>query len=211
MFLGIDFGTSFSQVSTMYLGQPLLLLNPGEYGIPSEFYYDRDCGILIGQDALDAGQGEAAANLVTEVKMAIERTFSIIKPTAVAKNVIGNIFARFEAAGFKIVGTKMLHLTVEQARGFYAEHDGKPFFDGLVEFMTSGPFVVSVLEGENAVQRHRDLLGATNPANALAGTLRADYADSLTENGTHGSDSVESAAREIAYFFGEGEVCPRTR
>lgn len=138
--------------------------------------------------------------------MAIERTFSIIKPNAVAKNVIGNIFARFEAAGFKIVGTKMLHLTVEQARGFYAEHDGKPFFDGLVEFMTSGPIVVSVLEGENAVQRHRDLLGATNPANALAGTLRADYADSLTENGTHGSDSVESAAREIAYFFGEGEV-----
>ena len=133
--------------------------------------------------------------------MAIERTFSIIKPNAVAKNVIGNIFARFEAAGFKIVGTKMLHLTVEQARGF----------DGLVEFMTSGPIVVSVLEGENAVQRHRDLLGATNPANALAGTLRADYADSLTENGTHGSDSVESAAREIAYFFGEGEVCPRTR
>ena len=94
--------------------------------------------------------------------MAIERTFSIIKPNAVAKNVIGNIFARFEAAGFKIVGTKMLHLTVEQARGFYAEHDGKPFFDGLVEFMTSGPIVVSVLEGENAVQRHRDLLGATN-------------------------------------------------
>lgn len=138
--------------------------------------------------------------------MAIERTFSIIKPNAVAKNVIGNIFARFEAAGFKIVGTKMLHLTVEQARGFYAEHDGKPFFDGLVEFMTSGPIVVSVLEGENAVQRHRDLLGATDPANALAGTLRADYADSLTENGTHGSDSVESAAREIAYFFGEGEV-----
>ena len=130
--------------------------------------------------------------------MAIERTFSIIKPNAVAKNVIGSIFARFEAAGFKIVGTKMLHLTVEQARGFYAEHDGKPFFDGLVEFMTSGPIVVSVLEGENAVQRHRDLLGATNPANALAGTLRADYADSLTENGTHGSDSVESAAREIA-------------
>ena len=96
--------------------------------------------------------------------MAIERTFSIIKPNAVAKNVIGSIFSRFEAAGFKIVGTKMLHLTVEQARGFYAEHEGRPFFDGLVEFMTSGPIVVSVLEGENAVQRHRDLLGATNPA-----------------------------------------------
>ena len=143
--------------------------------------------------------------------MAIERTFSIIKANAVAKNVIGGIFSRFEAAGFKIVGTKMLHLTVEQARGFYAEHEGRPFFDGLVEFMTSGPIVVSVLEGENAVQRHRDLLGATNPANALAGTLRADYADSFTENGTHGSDSVESAAREIAFFFAEGEVCPRTR
>ncbi len=140
--------------------------------------------------------------------MAIERTFSIIKPNAVAKNVIGSIFARFESAGFKIVGTKMLHLTVEQARGFYAEHEGRPFFDGLVEFMTSGPIVVSVLEGENAVQRHRDLLGATNPDNALAGTLRADYADSFTENGTHGSDSVESAAREIAFFFAEGEVCP---
>jgi nucleoside-diphosphate kinase len=103
-------------------------------------------------------------NILLEVIMAIERTFSIIKPNAVAKNVIGSIFSRFEAAGFKIVGTKMLHLTVEQARGFYAEHEGRPFFDGLVEFMTSGPIVVSVLEGENAVQRHRDLLGATNPA-----------------------------------------------
>ena len=143
--------------------------------------------------------------------MAIERTFSIIKPNAVAKNVIGSIFARFETAGLKIVGTKMLHLTAEQAQGFYAEHDGKPFFAGLVEFMTSGPIVVTALEGEDAVRRHREILGATNPANALAGTLRADYADSLTENGTHGSDSVESAARELAYFFAENEVCPRTR
>ncbi|WP_455814063.1 nucleoside-diphosphate kinase [Pseudomonas graminis] len=143
--------------------------------------------------------------------MTIERTFSIVKPNAVAKNVIGAIFNRFESASFKIVGSKMLHLSKEQAEGFYAEHQGKPFFDGLVEFMTSGPVVVSVLEGENAVQRHRDLMGATNPANALAGTLRADYADSFTENATHGSDSAESAAREIAYFFGEGEVCPRTR
>lgn len=143
--------------------------------------------------------------------MAIERTFSIIKPNAVAKNVIGNIFARFETAGLKIVGTKMLHLTAEQAQGFYAEHDGKPFFAGLVEFMTSGPIVVTALEGEDAVRRHREILGATNPANALAGTLRADYADSLTENGTHGSDSVESAAREIAYFFSDNEVCSRTR
>ena len=143
--------------------------------------------------------------------MAIERTFSIIKPNAVAKNVIGNIFARFETAGLKIVATKMVHLSSEQAQGFYAEHAGKPFFDGLVAFMTSGPIVVTALEGEDAVRRHREILGATNPANALAGTLRADYADSLTENGTHGSDSVESAAREIAYFFAEGEVCPRTR
>ena len=143
--------------------------------------------------------------------MAIERTFSIIKPNAVAKNVVGSIFARFETAGLKIVGTKMLHLTAEQAQGFYAEHDGKPFFAGLVEFMTSGPIVVTALEGEDAVRRHREILGATNPANALAGTLRADYADSLTENGTLGSDSVESAAREIAYFFAENEVCPRTR
>lgn len=143
--------------------------------------------------------------------MALERTFSIIKPNVVAKNVVGSIFTRFETAGLKIVGTKMLHLTAEQAQGFYAEHDGKPFFAGLVEFMTSGPIVVTALEGEDAVRRHREILGATNPANALAGTLRADYADSLTENGTHGSDSVESAAREIAYFFAEGEVCPRTR
>ena len=141
--------------------------------------------------------------------MAIERTFSIIKPNAVAKNVIGSIFSRFEAAGLKIVAAKMVHLTREQAEGFYAEHKGRPFFDGLVDFMTSGPIMVQVLEGKDAVRRNREIMGATNPENALAGTLRADYADSLTENGTHGSDSVESAAREIAYFFGEGEVCPR--
>ncbi len=143
--------------------------------------------------------------------MTTERTFSIVKPNAVAKNVIGAIYNRFESAGFNIVAAKMLHLTKAQAEGFYAEHKGKPFFDGLVAFMISGPIVVSVLEGENAIQRHRDLMGATNPANALAGTLRADYADSLTENATHGSDSAESAAREIAFFFGEGEICPRTR
>ena len=119
-------------------------------------------------------------NILQRLSMAIERTFSIIKPNAVAKNVIGSIFARFESAGFKIVGTKMLHLTVEQARGFYAEHEGRPFFDGLVEFMTSGPIVVSVLEGENAVQRHSDLLGATNQDNAMACTMRADYADRFT-------------------------------
>lgn len=143
--------------------------------------------------------------------MTVERTFSIIKPNAVAKNVIGAIYNRFESAGFKIVAAKMLHLTREQAEGFYAEHKGKPFFDGLVTFMTSGPIMVQVLEGENAVQRHRDLMGATNPENALAGTLRADYADSLTENAVHGSDSQASAEREIAYFFSADEVYARTR
>ncbi|MBK5144924.1 nucleoside-diphosphate kinase [Budviciaceae bacterium BWR-B9] len=143
--------------------------------------------------------------------MSIERTFSILKPNAVAKNAIGSIYSRFENAGFTIVAAKMLHLTREQAAGFYAEHDGKPFFNGLLDFMTSGPVVVQVLESENAVQRYRDLMGATNPANALAGTLRADYADSMTENAVHGSDSTASAAREIAYFFSDDEVCPRTR
>ncbi|OSN09813.1 nucleoside-diphosphate kinase [Lonsdalea iberica] len=143
--------------------------------------------------------------------MTVERTFSIIKPNAVAKNVIGAIYNRFESAGFKIVAAKMLHLTREQAEGFYAEHKGKPFFDGLVTFMTSGPIMVQVLEGENAVLRHRDLMGATNPENALAGTLRADYADSLTENAVHGSDSQASAEREIAYFFSADEVYARTR
>ncbi|MCV9880089.1 nucleoside-diphosphate kinase [Brenneria izbisi] len=143
--------------------------------------------------------------------MTVERTFSIVKPNAVAKNAIGAIYARFESAGFKIVAAKMLQLTREQAEGFYAEHQGKPFFDGLVEFMISGPIMVQVLEGENAVQRNRDIMGATNPANALAGTLRADYADSFTENAVHGSDSLESAQREIAYFFSADEICPRNR
>ncbi|MFC3396407.1 nucleoside-diphosphate kinase [Brenneria rubrifaciens] len=141
--------------------------------------------------------------------MTVERTFSIVKPNAVAKNAIGAIYARFESAGFSIVAAKMLCLTREQAEGFYAEHRGKPFFDGLVEFMMSGPIMVQVLEGENAVQRNRDIMGATNPANALAGTLRADFADSLTENAVHGSDSHESAQREIAYFFSADEIYPR--
>ncbi|MBJ7223875.1 MULTISPECIES: nucleoside-diphosphate kinase [unclassified Brenneria] len=141
--------------------------------------------------------------------MTVERTFSIVKPNAVAKNAIGAIYARFESAGFNIVAAKMLHLTREQAEGFYAEHQGKPFFEALVEFMISGPIMVQVLEGENAVQRNRDIMGATNPANALAGTLRADYADSFTENAVHGSDSIESAQREIAYFFSADEICPR--
>ncbi|AIA72046.1 nucleoside-diphosphate kinase [Pectobacterium atrosepticum] len=141
--------------------------------------------------------------------MTIERTFSIVKPNAVAKNAIGAIYARFESAGFTIVASKMLRLSREQAEGFYAEHKGKPFFDGLIEFMMSGPIMVQALEGENAVQRNRDIMGATNPANALAGTLRADYADSFTANAVHGSDSIESAQREIAYFFSDDEICPR--
>ncbi|OYD26240.1 nucleoside-diphosphate kinase [Oceanimonas baumannii] len=143
--------------------------------------------------------------------MAIERTFSIVKPDAVAKNLIGAIYGRFESAGLKIVASKMVHLSREQAEGFYAEHSERPFFKALVDFMTSGPVMVQVLEGEDAVRRNREIMGATNPADALAGTLRADYADSIDENAVHGSDAPESAAREIAYFFSDEEVCPRTR
>lgn len=141
--------------------------------------------------------------------MATERTFSIIKPNAVAKNLVGAIYDRFERANLRIVAAKMLHLTEEQARGFYAEHVNKPFFPELQESMISGPVMIQVLEGPDAVRRYRELMGATNPANALAGTLRADYADSMTANAVHGSDSVESAAREIAFFFTEQEICPR--
>lgn len=143
--------------------------------------------------------------------MAIERTISIIKPDAVAKNAIGDIYARFEKAGLKIVAARMLHLTQEQAEGFYAEHKERPFFGALVSFMTSGPVMVQVLEGENAVLTNRDLMGATNPAEADAGTIRADFAESIDENAVHGSDSTESATREIAYFFTEDQLCPRTR
>ncbi|NMP32160.1 nucleoside-diphosphate kinase [Thalassotalea sp. M1531] len=143
--------------------------------------------------------------------MAIERTFSIVKPDAVAKNVIGQIYNRFETAGLTIIASKMVHLSKEQAEGFYAEHSERPFFGALVEFMTSGPVMVQVLEGEGAVLKNREIMGATNPAEALAGTLRADYANSIDENAVHGSDALESAAREIAYFFTEDEICPRTR
>jgi len=143
--------------------------------------------------------------------MAIERTLSIIKPDAVAKNVIGEIYTRFEKAGLKIVAAKMMHLSQEKAEGFYAEHKERPFFKDLVSFMTSGPVIVQVLEGENAVLTHRDLMGATNPAEAAAGTIRADFAQSIDENAVHGSDSVESAAREVSYFFADDEVYARTR
>ena len=141
--------------------------------------------------------------------MAIERTFSIVKPDAVAKNVIGEIYSRFEKNGLTIVASKMLHLSREQAEGFYGEHKGRPFFDALVEFMTSGPVMVQVLEGEGAVLKNRELMGATNPKEADAGTIRADFAESIDANAVHGSDAPESAAREIAFFFPESEICPR--
>ena len=142
--------------------------------------------------------------------MAIERTFSIIKPDAVSKNIIGDIESRFEKAGLKIVAARMLHMSQKQAEGFYAEHSERPFFPDLVAFMTSGPVVVQVLEGENAIALNRDLMGATNPKEAEPGTIRADYAQTIDANAVHGSDSPESAEREIAYFFDDSEICPRT-
>jgi len=141
----------------------------------------------------------------------MERTLSIIKPDAVAKNVIGEIYSRFEGAGFKIVAAKMLHLDEIMAGGFYAVHQDRPFFKDLITFMTSGPVIVQVLEGENAVAKHREIMGATNPQEAASGTIRSDFAESLDENAVHGSDSIENAAIEIAYFFGEDGVCTRTR
>lgn len=141
--------------------------------------------------------------------MAKERTLSIIKPDAVAKNLIGAIYSRFETAGLTIVGSKMLRLSQEQAEGFYAEHKERPFFGALVEFMTSGPVVVQVLEGDNAILKNREIMGATNPAEAAAGTLRHDFATSIDANAVHGSDAPASAEREIAYFFNESEICPR--
>ena len=143
--------------------------------------------------------------------MAVERTLSIIKPDAVAKGAIGQILARFEHAGLNIVAIKMLHLSDEQAGGFYAEHQKRPFYHDLVAFMTSGPVVVSVLKGENAIALNRQLMGATNPQEAEAGTIRADFARTIDENAVHGSDSATSAAREIAYFFHDSEICPGTR
>lgn len=143
--------------------------------------------------------------------MSIERTFSIVKPDAVAKNHIGEIYARFEKAGLKIIASKMLHLSREQAEGFYAVHKERPFFNDLVAFMISGPVMVQVLEGENAILMNRAVMGATNPKEAEAGTIRADFADSIDENAVHGSDAPETAATEIAYFFSDDEICSRTR
>ena len=143
--------------------------------------------------------------------MAIERTLSIIKPDAVAKNAVGAIIARFEEAGLRVVAARMLHLNRKKAEGFYAVHKERPFFPELVEFMASGPVLVQVLEGEGAVDKNRQIMGATNPAEAEPGTIRADFADEITENAVHGSDSPENAATEIAYFFSTEEICPRTR
>jgi nucleoside-diphosphate kinase len=142
--------------------------------------------------------------------MAIERTLSIIKPDAVAKNVIGEIYSRFEKAGLRIVAAKMLHLTKEQAGGFYAVHKERPFYKDLVSFMTSGPVVVQVLEGEGAIAKNREVMGATDPRKAAPGTIRADFAQTVDENAVHGSDGLDTAKAEIAFFFPEG-VCERTR
>jgi nucleoside-diphosphate kinase len=141
--------------------------------------------------------------------MAVERALSIIKPDAVAKNVIGKIYSRFEEAGLQVIASKMVSLSDELAGGFYAEHAERPFYKDLVGFMTSGPVMIQVLEGEGAILKHRDLMGATNPKEAEAGTIRADFAESIDANAVHGSDSAESAAREISYFFKAEEICPR--
>jgi nucleoside-diphosphate kinase len=141
--------------------------------------------------------------------MALERTLSIIKPDAVVKNVIGEIYARFEKAGLKVVASKMKHLSRKEAEGFYAVHRERPFFNALVEFMISGPVMIQVLQGDNAILKNRELMGATNPKDAAKGTIRADFADSIDANAVHGSDAAETAAVEIAYFFAATEVFPR--
>lgn len=142
--------------------------------------------------------------------MSLERTLSIIKPDAVSKNLIGAILQRFENANFTIVAAKMLQLTKEQAEAFYAEHEGREFYAPLIEFMTSGPIMVQVLEGENIIPSYRELIGKTDPAQAAPGTIRADFAESTRYNAVHGSDSPESASREIAFFFADEEICPAT-
>ena len=143
--------------------------------------------------------------------MAVERTISIIKPDAVAKNVIGKIYSRFEKAGLKIVAARMMQLSREQAGEFYAVHKERPFYGELIDFMTSGPVMVQVLEGEDAINKNREVMGATNPAEAAEGTIRADFAQSIDENAVHGSDGPDTARTEIAFFFTDEEICPRTR
>ena len=141
--------------------------------------------------------------------MALERTLSIVKPDGVKKNLIGAVYSRFEKAGLQIIAARMINLSQGQAEGFYAVHRERPVFKDLVKYMTSGPVIVQVLEGENAVLKHRDLMGATDPKKAAPGTIRADFASSIEENVVHGSDSAENAANEIAYYFAASELCPR--
>jgi nucleoside-diphosphate kinase len=141
--------------------------------------------------------------------MALERTFSIVKPDGVARNLIGEVYRRFEKAGLRVVAARMIHLSQSQAEGFYAVHRERPFFKDLVRYMTSGPVMVQVLEGENAVLKHREVMGATDPKKAAPGTIRADLAQSIEANTVHGSDAPETAAVEIAYFFSATELCPR--
>tara|TARA_B100001093_G_scaffold517130_1_gene597757 strand:+ start:1953 stop:2384 length:432 start_codon:yes stop_codon:yes gene_type:complete len=143
--------------------------------------------------------------------MATEQTLSIIKPDGVQKNLIGEIYQRFENSDLKIVAIRMLHLTIEQAEGFYTVHKERPFFNDLVSYMTSGPVVISVLSGDNAIAKHRALMGATNPAEAEEGSIRADFAESIEENICHGSDAMDTAKTEITYFFGDDGICLRTR
>ena len=143
--------------------------------------------------------------------MSLERTISIIKPDAVAKNVIGEIYSRFEKAGLKVIASKMMQLSEEKAGEFYAVHKERPFYGELVAFMTSGPVMVQLLEGENAISVHREVMGATNPKEAAAGTIRADFADSIDENACHGSDGPDTAKAETAFFFSDDEICPRLR
>jgi nucleoside-diphosphate kinase len=143
--------------------------------------------------------------------MALERTLSIIKPDAVANNVIGEIYQRFESAGLRIIAAKMIQLSQSQAEGFYAVHKERPFYQDLVKFMTSGPVLVQVLEGDNAIAKNREVMGATNPADAAPGTIRADFATSVEENAAHGSDGPDTAVEEIAFFFKDNELCPRLR
>lgn len=143
--------------------------------------------------------------------MAVERTLSIVKPDGVEKNIIGEIYRRFEDAGLRIVAARMIHLDREAAQGFYAVHRERPFYNDLVDYMTSGPVVVQVLEGEDAIVKNREIMGATNPADAAPGTIRADFADSIEQNVVHGSDGPDTASEEIAFFFSEDQLCPRTR
>jgi nucleoside-diphosphate kinase len=143
--------------------------------------------------------------------MVLERTLSIVKPDAVAKDIIGKIYSRFEAGGLRVIAAKMLHLSREQAEGFYAVHRERPFFGELVDFMISGPVMVQVLEGEGAIAKNREIMGATNPKDAAPGTIRADFAETVQENAVHGSDGPESARTEIAFFFREDEICSRSR